>query len=74
MKKNARKLRLHRETVLRLGTSDLGRIAGGTNTAHTSLACIEYTGCDCDTNQTCTYPPTACFGTCSCAGTMDRTC
>ena len=50
MKKNAKKLTLHRETIVTLGTSDLGLIAGGTFTttsAHTSLACIEPTGCEC---------------------------
>jgi hypothetical protein len=72
VKKSAKKLTLHRETVLRLGASELGRIAGGT--PNTSLACIEYTGCDCDPDTNACYPYTACFGTCSCAGTYNRTC
>jgi hypothetical protein len=71
VKKSAKKLTLHRETVLRLGTNDLSQIVGGTNT---SLACIEYTGCDCDPDTGACYPHTACFGSCSCAGTLNRTC
>ena len=40
MKKNARRLRLHRETVLKLQSAELNRVAG----AGTSMECFHDTG------------------------------
>jgi hypothetical protein len=42
MKKSARKLKLHRETVSRLDASVLGRIAGGDETweAYCTIHCV----------------------------------
>jgi hypothetical protein len=63
MKKNARRLRLHRETVLKLQSAELNRVAG----AGTSMECFHDTGCNCASQGgTDCYPRTACFGTCSC--------
>ena len=44
MKKKAKKLTLHRETVRNLAGSDLNRAAGGTDT---SGFCLEASGCEC---------------------------
>ncbi len=63
MKKGVKKLNLNRETLRTLG-SDLRGVAGG-DTIHTSCACDNATGCDCDTNFC--LPETACLGSCSCS-------
>lgn len=60
--KKKRKLRLSRETVRRLGANDLGNVAGGGH--DTSLACIQDTGCNCETEQC--YDDTMCMASCSC--------
>jgi hypothetical protein len=64
MKKNPKKLTLNRET-LRTLSGDALKAAGGVNTIHTSCACDNATGCECDTNFC--LPETACLGTCSCS-------
>jgi len=63
MKKQVKRLRLHRETLRKLQSAELNRIAGGTAT---SMECFYATGCDCASQggPDC-YPPTACLGTCS---------
>lgn len=66
MKKRNRRLSLHRETVRNLGGDDLRRIVGGDTTAN----CEEASHCACPD----TLPPSACFGSCSCSGTINRTC
>lgn len=53
MKKNVRKLRLHRETLRNLQVGDYRRIAAGGVTGDTSCACIEGTHCDCTTETGC---------------------
>lgn len=66
MKKHARKLTLHRETVRNLKGRDLNGIAAGSN-SDTSCRCFINTGCNCASQGgTDCYPPSACFGTCSC--------
>ena len=66
MKKRSRKLTLHRETVRNLGGGDLRRIVGGTG-GDTTEACEEASHCACPSEGgTECYPPSACFGTCSC--------
>jgi hypothetical protein len=67
MKKNVRRLRLSRETLRILQGDDVKVVAGGTNSFPTSCECFIATGCECASQGgTDCYPPSACFGTCSC--------
>ena len=74
MKKYAKKLSLNRETLRHLQSGEVIRAVGGSANC-TSVVCVEATACECASQggSEC-YPYTACFGTCSCAGTLDRTC
>jgi hypothetical protein len=64
MKKESRKLRLHRETVRNLQSGELTRVAGGW--PGTSQDCDEFSTCPCLTIEPSCYEPSMCFGTCSC--------
>jgi len=68
MKKNVRKLTLHRETIRTLERSDFRHVMGAAVTINdTSCACEEATHCECASEGgTDCYPHSACFGTCSC--------
>jgi hypothetical protein len=63
-KKQPRKLTLSRETLRSLDRQRLGAVGGGTGDT-SSIPCFVGTGCECATANAC-YPPSACFGTCSC--------
>lgn len=71
MKKYAKKLSLNRETLRHLQTGEVMRVAGGSVNC-TSVACVEYSGCECDT-QGC-QAPTAALYTCSAGGTSHANC
>ena len=67
MKKNLRRLRLNRETLRSLQEGDVEVVAGVPASIDTSCKCFFPTGCECASRGgTDCYPPTACFGTCSC--------
>ena len=68
MKKRPKKLSLNRETVRHLESRDIHGVVAGAE--ETSSLCLAATGCECVVE----YPPSACFGSCSCAGTINRTC
>jgi natural product precursor len=65
MKKSLKKLTLNRETLQSLEARKLHKVAGGDSVGIAHPFQVEATGCDCGDP----YPPTACFGTCSCGGT-----
>lgn len=71
MKKHAKKLTLHRETLLNLEGSEMRRIVGGE--VRTSMECLLPTGCECQTADGCA-PHTGVYGTCSMGGTSYHTC
>jgi len=61
MKRRARTLSLHRETLRNLQTVGLGKVVGGT--ADTTQNCEAASYCACPG----TLPDTACYATCSCS-------
>jgi hypothetical protein len=65
-KKNLTKLTLNRETIRGLGKGEAGAVVG-MGVSDTSCNCFINTGCNCASRGgTDCYPPSACFGTCSC--------
>ena len=73
MKKQTKRLSLHRETLRHL--SDFAGVLGGTGAAETSAACKVPTGCDCESQGAgCTLPGTAALGTCECTVTCLTNC
>jgi hypothetical protein len=62
MKKSMKKLTLHRETLHSLEERKLRIAAGGISIGMQDP--YQETGCPCNTG---TYPPTACYGSCSCS-------
>lgn len=72
MKKQTKRLMLHRETLRHL--SYFAGVVGGT-AAETSLGCKVPTGCDCESQGAgCTLPATAAAGTCACTVTCLTNC
>jgi hypothetical protein len=66
VKKHLKKLSLSRETLRILETGDARKAVGG-HSHDTSCACEEATHCECASQGgTDCYPPSACFGPCSC--------
>ncbi len=63
MRKSMKKLTLHRETIHSLEERRLAKAAGGDSRGLQDP--FQETGCPCYTGNNC-YPPSACFGTCSC--------
>ena len=63
MKKSMKKLTLHRETLRSMEERKLQDAAGGDSVGLGHP--FQETGCPCYTANNC-YPPSACFGTCSC--------
>jgi hypothetical protein len=65
MKKQIKRISLHRETVRHLQIDSLAHAVGGN--FPTSAECIIATGCECNTQDpACTLPPSACLRSCSC--------
>lgn len=66
MKKQIKRLHLSRETLRVLQGAEYRAVAGGlpAETINTSCECERMSDCGGE-SQDC-YPPTACFGTCSC--------
>lgn len=65
MRKNAKKLHLHRETLRALESGNLARVAGGANTAEIYTTCACTDGCNTDWSCGCGGGGTGNTGTCT---------